>query len=58
MRQQLRKKSEWNWTEREEEDFNELYFSLTEIACFAHFATERGQIVSTDASRTGLGIIS
>ena len=57
MRQLLRKKSDWNWTEKEKEDFNEINKKITEIPCLAHFARDRDKIVSTDSSRTGLGII-
>ena len=50
----LRKRSEWNWTEKEEEDINEINKKTTEKQCLAHFATDRDNIVSTDASRNGL----
>ena len=56
MRQLLQKTTECNWTEREEEDFNEIMKNITEIPCLAHFARDRDNLVSTDASRTGLGI--
>ena len=56
MRQVPRKKSDRNWTEREDEDFNDILKKITEVPCLAHFARDRNIIVSTDASRTGLGI--
>ena len=55
-RQLLRKKSDWNWTEREEEDFNELKKNITEILCLADFASDRDNIVWTDESGIGLGM--
>ena len=55
MRQILQKEIEWNWTEREE-NFNEIKRKITEKPCLAHFARNRDNIVSTDASRSGLGI--
>ena len=55
-RQLLRRKSDWNWTEREEEDSNELTKKITEILCLAPFASDRDNIVWTDESRTGLGM--
>ena len=56
MRQLIRKKSERNWTEREEEDFNEIKKKITEIPCLANFARDRDNIITTDASGNGLGI--
>ena len=56
MRQALKKKSDWNWTKGEEEDSTAIKKMMTEIPCLAHFVRERDNIVTTDASRTGLGI--
>ena len=56
MRKLLKKEMEWQKTAREREDFNEFKKSITEIPCLAHFARDRVNIVTTDASRTGLGI--
>ena len=56
MRQLLLKKLEWNWMEREEEDFNEIKKKITEILCLAHFTRDQDNIVSTNASRTGIDI--
>ena len=53
IRQLLRKKSEWNRTERKEEDFNQINKMIAEIPCLAHFARDRNNIVTIDASRTG-----
>ena len=58
LRQLLKKSTEWKWTEREEEDFIELKKLVTEIQCLAHFAKDRDKIVTTDASRSGLGTAS
>ena len=44
-------------TEREKKDFNEIKKKITVIPCLAHSAKDRNNIVSTDASRSGLGII-
>ena len=57
MRQQLRKKSERNSTERKEEDFAEIKKKVTEIPCLEDFAGDQDKIVTTEASRTGLGMI-
>ena len=56
MRHWLRKKPEWSWTEREEEDFNELKKKVIEILCLAHFASDQDSIVWTDDSGTRLGM--
>ena len=53
-RQLLRKKAKWNCTGREEEDFNEIKKKIIDIPCLAHFTRDRYNMVSTDASRTGL----
>ena len=55
MRQLLRNKSESNWTEIKE-DFNEIKKMIRKNSCLAHFAGDRDYIVTTDASRTGLGL--
>ena len=56
MRQLPGKKTERGWTEREEEeDFNHMKKKITEILCLVHFARDRDNIVTTDASETGLG---
>ena len=57
MRQLLRKKSEWKRIEREEEASSEINKMITETPCLAHFAGDRDNVVTTDASRTGLGKI-
>ena len=55
LRQPLQKKSEWNWTEREEADINEIKIKITKLPCLANFPRNRDNILSTEASRTGLG---
>ena len=40
----------------QDEDFNKIKEMLTEEPCSAHYAKDRENIVTTDASRTGLGI--
>ena len=56
MRQLLRKETEWNWTGREQEDFSGIKKLITEKLRLAHFARDRDDILTTEASRTGLGI--
>ena len=38
------------------EDFNKIKEMLTEEPCLAHYGKYRENIVTTDASKTGLGI--
>ena len=46
------------WMEKEEEeDFNEVKETITEIACQVHLARDRDKIVRTDPSKTRVGII-
>ena len=50
------KESEWKWTIKEEEDFNEMKTMITEKPSLAHFARDQDNIVKTNGSRTGVGI--
>ena len=52
----LKKESKWNWGKKQDEDFNNIKKLLTEEPCLAHYAKDRDNIVTTDASKTGLGI--
>ena len=56
LRRLLKKDSVWNWGKEQDEDFNKIKEMLTEEPCSAHYAKDRENIVTTDASRTGLGI--
>ena len=52
----LRKKTDWKKNVREDEDFNEIIKLVSETPCLAHFVRDLVIIVTTDASRTGVGI--
>ena len=45
-----------NWGKQQDEDFNSIKEMLTEEPCLVHYAKDRENIVTTDASKTGLGI--
>ena len=47
-----------HWTKREEDNVTEIRKMITEIPSLAHFVRDRDNIVTTNASRTGLGITS
>ena len=51
-----KKVSVWNWGKEQDEDFNNIKEMLTEEPCLAHYAKDKENIVTTDASKTGLGI--
>ena len=51
-----KKDSVWNWGKEQDEDFNNIKEMWTEEPCLAHYAKDREYIVTTDASKTGLGI--
>ena len=44
------------WGPEQETDFNRIKQMLTEGPCLAHYAEKKDNIVTTDASTTGLGI--
>ena len=56
MRKLLKKDSVWNGGKQQDEDFNSIKEMLTEEPCLTHYAKDRENIVTTDASETGLGI--
>ena len=56
LRRLLKKESKWNWGKEQDEDFNNIKKLLTKEPCLAHYARDRDNIVTTDASKTGLGI--
>ena len=56
----LTKNETWNWAIEQKEYFGKLKQMLTKSPCIAHFAKDKGNIVTTDAicdaSTIGLGI--
>ena len=56
MRQLLEKGTKWEWTEERNTDFKNLKKELTTQPCLAHYHGNKDNIVTTDASNTGLGI--
>ena len=57
MRQLLKKNTEWEWTEERENDFRKVKETLAELPCLTHFSPKRENIITTDASKHGLGAI-
>ena len=51
----IKKNETWNWG-IEREDFGKIKRMLTEGPCLAHFAKDKDNIVTIDASTAGLGI--
>ena len=56
LRKLLKKNEPWNWGPKQETDFNRIKQLLTEGPCLAHYAKDKDNMVTTDASKTGLGI--
>ena len=56
MRKLLKKNEPWIWKEEQQKDFEKIKQMLTEGPCLAHYAKDKENIVTTDASTTGLGI--
>ena len=56
LRKLLKKNEPWNWGQEQETDFNRIKQMLTEGPCLAHYAKDEGNMVTTDAKKTGLGI--
>ena len=56
LRKLLKKDSVLNWGKQQVEEFNSIKEILTKEPCLAHYAKDRENIVTTDASKTGLGI--
>ena len=56
MNQSSWKESEWKWTIKEEEDFNEIKTLITETPSLAQFARDQDKIVKTKESRTRVRI--
>ena len=56
LRKLLKKNEPWKWGPEQETDFNRIKQMLTEGPCLAHYAKDKDNMVTTDASKTGLGI--
>ena len=56
LRQLLKKNAPWIWGQEQENDFKQIKQMLTEKPCLAHYARDKDNMVTTDASKTGLGI--
>ena len=56
LRRLLKKDSTWNWGKQQDEDFNNIKKMSTKEPCLAHYEKDRENIVTTDASKTGLGL--
>ena len=56
LRKLLKKNTEWRWETEQQNDFETIKKMLTEEPALAHYAKDRDNIVTTDASKAGLGI--
>ena len=56
LRKLLKKNETWKWGTEQDEDFGKIKQMLTEGPCLAHYAKDKDNIVTTDASTTELGI--
>ena len=56
LRKLLKKNETWNWGTKQEEKFGKRKQMLTEGPSFAHYAKDKDNIVTTDASSIKLGI--
>ena len=56
LRKLLKKNEPSIWGEEQEKDFKQIEQMLTEKPCLAHYAEDKCNMVTTDASKTGLGI--
>ena len=56
LRKLPKKIEQWKWGPEQETDFNRIKQMLTESPCLAHYAKEKDNIVTTDASTIGLEI--
>ena len=56
LRKLLKKNEPWKWGEKQQKDFGKIKQMLTEGPCLAHYAKDKENIVTTDASTTGLEI--
>ena len=56
MRRIPKKGTKWDWTTDRNTGFNKIKQELTKLPCLAHYNGNKENIVTTDASKTGLGI--
>ena len=56
MRQLLKKGTKWDWKTDINADFNKKKQELTKLPCLTHYNGNKENIVTTDASKTGLVI--
>ena len=56
LRKLLKENTEWKWETEQQNDFEMIKKMLTEEPALAHYAKDKDNIVTTDASETGLGI--
>ena len=56
LRKLLKKNTEWRWETEQQNDIETIKKMVTEEPALAHYAKDRDNIVTTDASKTGLGI--
>ena len=56
LRNLLKKNEPWKWGEEQQKDFGKIKQMLTEGPYLAHYAKDKENIVTKDASTTGLGI--
>ena len=56
LRKLLKKNEPWIWGPEQKTDFNRIKQMLPEGPCLAHYAKDKDNMVTTDASKTGLGI--
>ena len=55
LRKLLNMNEPWNWGEEQQKDFEKIKQMLTEGPCLAHYAKDKENIVTPDASTIGLG---
>ena len=58
LRKLLKKNEHWMWGPEQETAFNQIKQMLTEVPCLGHYAKDKDNLVTTDASKTELGITS
>ena len=56
LRKLLKKNEPWIWREEQEKDFKQIKQMVTDKPCLAHYAKDKCNMITTDASKTGLGI--
>ena len=56
LRKLIKRNEPWKCGPKQETDFNRIKQMLTEGPCLAHYAKDKDNMVTTDASKTGVGI--